>query len=90
MLLRQYEKFGICKEKYGIPTLLIGSYKVEERFSSLISTFDSEDELKIKLKDWIRNSRYIEFREAAHSRLEKINEENTRTNLVSQIEKNID
>ena len=100
--IQKYRKFGIIKEEYGksnisgglndivrfgIPTLLIYSYKSERRFKPLISTFRDKDELAIKLNDWIENSRYLEIREAAQPILEKLNEENTRINLVKRIKK---
>ncbi len=102
MLLRQYKKIGICREEYGtstitggvndiirfgIPTLLSDSYKIETKFEVLISTFKDKYELLEKLNDWIEHSRYLEIKKTAHPKLEKINEENTRIELVERIEK---
>ena len=99
---KRHKKFGIIKEEYGkstisgglneivrfgIPTLLSDSYKTETKFEPLISTFRDQQELLEKLNDWIEHSRYLEIKNTALPKLEKINEENTRTKLVNRIEK---
>lgn len=99
--IRKYRKFGIVKEEYGksnisgglndmirfgIPAILFDAYKIEKWFEPLISTFTDQKELEEKLTDWIENSTYFEIRKKALPTLEKINEENTRNNLVKRIE----
>ncbi|MDG1432664.1 MAG: hypothetical protein P8Q41_01580 [Saprospiraceae bacterium] len=99
--LKKDKKFGIIREEYGkssisggvndivrfgIPTLLIDSYKVEKSFSTLVSTFENKTELVEQMTGWIENSRHLEIRKKAIPELEKINEENTRIELVKRIE----
>ncbi|MFK8009486.1 MAG: hypothetical protein AB8H03_24200 [Saprospiraceae bacterium] len=99
--IKKYKRFGIVREEYGkstisggvndivrfgIPTLLIDSYKVEKSFSTLVSTFRNKTDLVEQMTDWIKNSKHEEIREKAIPELEKINEENTRIELVKRIE----
>ena len=99
--IKKYKKFGIIREEYGkssisggvndiirfgIPALLIDSYQIEKSFAPLISTFRNKTELVEKMIDWIEHSKYIEMRRKALIALEKVNEENTRINLVNQLE----
>ena len=91
--LKQYKKFGVIREEYGkssisgglndmirfgIPTLLIKTYHVEDIFAPLISTFSNKEGLLELLSDWINNEKHIEIKKAAYPMLVEMGKEKNR------------